>query len=148
MSCRIQSCWVRVCGWLYCHSFVYQVTSYWKFLYWLVNQCNTLKSRGYVMMVFHSPISLLWHGFCLQACVLLCGGHGPGGHCGAGHSDWLWKHQALSACRDPERLYTQVAAPVRLYRQTFTRLALWPVRLPDLLQWCRGGSVADSSHRV
>lgn len=45
---------------------------------------------------------------CLQACGLLCGGHGPGGHCGARYSDRLWKLEPLSVYEDPGLYYTQV----------------------------------------
>lgn len=45
---------------------------------------------------------------CLQARELLCGGHGPGGHCGACYSHRLWKQEPLSVYEDPGLYYSKV----------------------------------------
>lgn len=54
----------------------------------------------------------------LQAGVLLCGGHGPGGLCGVGYSDGLWKQDPLSAHTAPGAYYPQVTTTGPVSRHT------------------------------
>lgn len=54
----------------------------------------------------------------LQAGVLLCGGHGPGGLCGVGYSDGLWKQDPLSAHTAPGAYYPQVTNTGPVSRHT------------------------------